>query len=244
MANTGFKGIDVKQTGNQLIFDAFLQSSAGALVVTGATTVKLYEVQSDGTLRSYDFNDNTFKTTTLTTETLALTVRTGNNSGTNTGYWSATLSTLTGFTVGAIYLALVNNTNASPTDQMRKFQYGSYQGDLLTTAGSTGQAYLQIDLIKAAGSTTAGTNLSNAYAAFETGTATAGGASTITLRAGASAVDHFYEKQAIFVLSGTGAGQTNMISTYVGSTKVVTVETAWATQPDNTSVYLILGRIG
>lgn len=132
MANTGFKGIDVRQTANQLIFDGFLQDSSGALVTSGTTTVKLYEVQSDATIKSYDFNDNTFKTTALTTPTLALTHRTGNNATTNTGYWSAALSTLTGFTTGGIYLALVNNSSASPTDQLRKFQFGSAEGDILS----------------------------------------------------------------------------------------------------------------
>ena len=46
------------------------------------------------------------------------------------------------------------------------------------------------------------------------------------------------------IYSGTGAGQTNQITGYNGSTKVATVETAWATQPDSTSLYVVLGRIG
>jgi hypothetical protein len=52
MANTGFKGVDVRQTGNQLIIDAFLQDSTGALVTSGTTVTYIYEVQSDGTLKS------------------------------------------------------------------------------------------------------------------------------------------------------------------------------------------------
>lgn len=82
------------------------------------------------------------------------------------------------------------------------------------------------------------------YAAFEQGTAQAGGASTITLRSGASATDDQFNNQVVFILSGTGAGQTNRISDYVGSTKVATVTTAWVTAPDSTSVYLVLGRVG
>jgi hypothetical protein len=221
-----------------------LQNAAGALVTSGTTNLYLYEVQSDGTLKSYDWNDNTFKTTSLTTETQALTHRTGNNSTTNTGIWTYALSTLTGFTVGAVYLARVNNTSASPTDQYREFQYGSAEGDLKTTANGTGVAELNADVIFVSGSSTAGTNLSNAYAAFETGTAQAGGAASITLRSGAVATDSYYNNQAVFIMSGTGAGQTNKITAYVGSTKVATVSTAWVTQPDNTSVYIVLGRIG
>jgi hypothetical protein len=71
----GPKGIDVRQTTGQLVFRAFLQTSAGALLGTGTTTLSLLEIQSDGTVKSYDFNDNTFKTTALTTATLAMTHR-------------------------------------------------------------------------------------------------------------------------------------------------------------------------
>jgi len=73
-----------------------------------------------------------------------------------------------------------------------------------------------------------------------TGTAQAGGASTITLDAGASATDNFYNTEVIFILSGTGAGQTRKINSYVGSTKVASLASAWATNPDNTSVFIIL----
>lgn len=78
---------------------------------------------------------------------------------------------------------------------------------------------------------------------LENGTAQSGGASSITLRAGASAVDDEFKNQAVWILSGTGAGQTNFVSGYVGTTKVATVRTVWVTQPDSTSVYVILGRV-
>ena len=75
----------------------------------------------------------------------------------------------------------------------------------------------------------------------QSGTAQAGGASTITLAAGASATDDQYNGFAIKITSGTGVGQTRIISDYVGSTKVATVASAWSIQPDNTSVYQIFG---
>jgi hypothetical protein len=62
MANTGFQGVDVRATGNQLVFRASLKDATGARLTTGTTTLALYELQSDGTFASYDFNDNTFKT--------------------------------------------------------------------------------------------------------------------------------------------------------------------------------------
>jgi hypothetical protein len=64
-------------------------------------------------------------------------------------------------------------------------------------------------------------------------------ANTITLAAEASAVDDAYNQMRIEVTAGTGAGQIRKIIDYNGATKVATVETAWTTEPDATSVYRI-----
>lgn len=74
----------------------------------------------------------------------------------------------------------------------------------------------------------------------ETGTAQNGGPSSITLQAGASSDFNVFVGSKIYIISGTGAGQTNEISAYNGTTKVATVATNWGTQPDNTSVYRII----
>lgn len=73
----------------------------------------------------------------------------------------------------------------------------------------------------------------------DSGTAQAGGATTITLRSGASATTDYYKNSGVQILSGTGAGQFRFITAYNGSTKVATVS-AWATNPDATSVYAII----
>lgn len=74
-----------------------------------------------------------------------------------------------------------------------------------------------------------------------TGTAQAGAASTITLAAsGPSATDDFYNSGVVFIVSGTGAGQSRVVSDYVGGTKVATVSPPWGTAPDATSVYLLV----
>jgi len=160
MANTGFKGIDVRQTGTAIVFRASLKDSSNAIVTSGTTSLKIYELQSDGTIKSYDFNDNTFKTTALTTETLAMTHRTGNNSTTNTGIWTVALSSLAGFTVGGIYIAVITNSGATPTQQEREFQYGSCEGDLSTGTPSAGVAYLNAQI--AAGTFDAATSMNAA----------------------------------------------------------------------------------
>lgn len=74
------------------------------------------------------------------------------------------------------------------------------------------------------------------------GTATAGGAATITLAAGASAVDNTYNNMSVTITGGTGAGQMRVVSGYVGATKVATVFLAWTTPPDATSVYSIRNK--
>ena len=71
------------------------------------------------------------------------------------------------------------------------------------------------------------------------GTAQAGGASSITLDSGASATDNLYKNCIVFIRSGTGAGQSNVIASYVGSTKVATMASAWATNPDSSSVFSV-----
>src|SRR5574343_2108750 len=171
----GAKGILVRQTGDRVLFRESLKDSSGEKITTGTTTLRIFELQTDGTLKSYDFNDNTFKTTALTTATASMTHRTGNNSTYNTGLWTYALTTVSGFTTGNIYIYSVENTASTPPVIEREFQYGGAEGDM---------------------SSTAYTNLSNAYAAFETGTAQAGGASSITLRSGASSTTDIFKNQA------------------------------------------------
>jgi hypothetical protein len=79
----------------------------------------------------------------------------------------------------------------------------------------------------------------------ESGTAQAGAARTITLRAGASAVDDVFVPMTVRIVSGTGAGQERRIGDYVGATKVATIAAAeadFAPAPDATSVYDVINR--
>lgn len=69
-------------------------------------------------------------------------------------------------------------------------------------------------------------------------TAQAGAASTITLAAGSSALDDFYNLMVLTITDGTGAGQARTIKDYNGTSKVATVCMDWVTNPDNTSKYI------
>lgn len=128
------QGVDVRQTTGQLILRALLLDSSGDPVTSGTTTLRLAELQDDGTLLGYDFNDNTFKSGTATTPTVNMTHRTINGAAVNTGVWTYELETLTDFNEGQVYLMIVNNTSASPPNQVREFQFGNAQGDLTVTA--------------------------------------------------------------------------------------------------------------
>lgn len=77
------------------------------------------------------------------------------------------------------------------------------------------------------------------------GTSQTGTSSTIQLQNGHghSTVDDFYNNFYIEIYSGTGSGQTRMISDYTGATITCTVST-WDTNPDSTSVYNIYSGWG
>jgi hypothetical protein len=92
-------------------------------------------------------------------------------------------------------------------------------------------------------SAAAATAASAFWGGLETGTAQAGAAGSITLAAGESAVTDFYKDMAVVIVGGTGAGQVRRVSAYNGTTKVATVSANWATTPDSTSVYQLLGRL-
>ena len=72
------------------------------------------------------------------------------------------------------------------------------------------------------------------------GTAQAGSSANITLAAGASATDSLYVGEVVRITSGTGAGQARVITAYNGTTKVATVDRAWITAPNSSSVYSVV----
>jgi hypothetical protein len=69
----------------------------------------------------------------------------------------------------------------------------------------------------------------------DTGKATAGASTTITLSGTHTDVEGNY----IFITSGTGVNGLRQVIDYDSTTKVATVDTAWSTNPDATSGYLI-----
>lgn len=134
MAATGFKGIDVRQTANGLIFRASLKNSSGAILATGTTELRLFEVQDDGSLHVFDFYASTldFTSGTPSDDEAEMTKQTHLDDGGNpreTGIWTYKLADVSKFVKGAVYIAQVTNSGASPVDQEREFQFGSIEGD-------------------------------------------------------------------------------------------------------------------
>ena len=77
--------------------------------------------------------------------------------------------------------------------------------------------------------------------ANHSGTMQAGSTSTTAvLASGASASNDYYNNALLLIVAGTGAGQSQYISDYVGSTRTCTMNGTWITTPDNTSVYAVL----
>ncbi len=88
----------------------------------------------------------------------------------------------------------------------------------------------------------AGRRLRQVDAAFivTEGTAQAGAAGSITLASGESSTDDIFRGDRVQIISGTGAGEHGLITTYNGTTKVATMSENWVVTPDNTSEYILV----
>lgn len=142
------------------------------------------------------------------------------------------------------------DSGASSTDNI-------YNSDIVTITGGTGLGQTRTILsyvgstkvanVDRAWTTTPdGTSTFAIYASLDAqsysdqGMAQAGGATSITLAATASATSNIYNGSLITIITGTGSGQTNEITAYNGSTKVATVANAWSVNPDSTSYYAVI----
>jgi hypothetical protein len=76
-------------------------------------------------------------------------------------------------------------------------------------------------------------NTGTGYHQVANGVVEAGGVSTLRLSTAgdneASPIDNFYNGSSVYIISGTGAGQLRRITDYEGSTRTLTVNTAFAT---------------
>lgn len=138
------------------------------------------------------------------------------NAGTITFPTTATLASTTNITAGTVTTATnVTTVNGLAANVITAASIADAAIDRATFAPDTGLQCIRAN------------------------TATAGGATTITLDASASATNDFYKNDLILLTGGTAVGQARFITGYVGATKVATVAT-WAANPDNTTTFAIL----
>lgn len=126
---------------------------------------------------------------------------------------------------------LANGTLASGS--FRKYDYATNTWTTLTQTGLPAGLTIDSRLVTTPSWSYTG------YSSFATGTATAGGASTLT-RSTANWTVNQWTNYQIRIVSGTGAGQIRTIASNTAT--VITVGTAWTTQPSTDSVYSIEGN--
>lgn len=229
----GYYWFDVSQTetnADALIFSA--KSSTANIVVIGVPAV-VYTTPPNFTLQSIDSNGrlDVIKVagTTQTARDLGASVLL--SSGTGAGQVSLSSGTVTvgtnndktGYSLLSTGLDAIAQSATGMVEIAKAVWDRVLTGATHNIASSAGKRMRQISQAASANS----------------GTAQAGGSTTITLEAGASAVNDFYTPGLIVIEDGTGAVQYKRIESYDGSTKIATVSTAWAVNPDATSVYTI-----
>jgi len=86
-------------------------------------------------------------------------------------------------------------------------------------------------------------NIGSGYHEVANGVVETGGRLTIRLSAAGdtppSPIDNFYNGSSVYIISGTGAGQLRRVVDYAGSTKTLTVNTAFATTPNTDSRVIV-----
>jgi hypothetical protein len=191
-------GIDVRKSGLPLLFRFRFEDSAGNPINAGSASLRIFEYQADGSLRGYDFASHAFVTGTPASPNLALTHQ-AVGALANTGIWTAVESTVTGFTVGAVYLLLVTApSGAAAPYQEREFQYGGAEGDL---------NYANLD---AAISSIPAQNIGLNCTVAGTPTPTV---ISVTVTGTFDATINAYKNQYLSIVGGTRKGQTALILT-------------------------------
>ena len=153
------------------------------------------------------------------------------------GFYSEqiTLSAANGFEVGKSYVIRITAVVAGVTGvTLREFQVEAAGAD------SAGIADAVWDELRS-GHVAIG-SFGQAEQTVRSSTAAAGAAGSITLDAGASGSDDFYNGCIVVIVSGTGSGQARRIDDYTGGTKIATVVPNWAVNPANDSVFIIIGQ--
>jgi len=232
--------------------DAFMQIPSGALAGTfGAGACGVYHPWSI----NYTANGGSTTSVTVAAGTHNITGRAVGqtiefiSAGTASGFRTTVASILNNAGAGTITL---NLTDAAPTAILNNHTFRVTTGRFyVMNAGTTAAGIFKVfDVATMAWQANlATTNLPASWGTdgklvlpynfsevFATGTATAGAASTLT-NSGKSWTTNQWTNYMVRITGGTGIGQTRVIASNTGT--VLTVSSAWTTNPDATSTYEI-----
>jgi hypothetical protein len=134
--------------------------------------------------------------------------------------------------VGSV--ASVTGAVASVTGNVGGNVLGNVNGNVVGSIAS----------VAAGGISAASLNADTGLVPIRSATAAAAASGTITLDGSASALDDFYRGCIVRITGSSGAptaaDQIRLITTYVGSTRVATIDKPWALTPSGTITYMIV----
>ena len=160
------------------------------------------------------------------------------------GYHNCELDATDTNTIGTLVLTVVASANALPVrHEFQVIEQAIYDALYVLNADgfdSTGR----VNVGSLESSTAAATSMRRFFRACETGTATAGAVGSITLEAGESALDDFYNGSLIVIQTGTGSQQGRIITAYDGTSKVALVAPDFVTAPASGASYCIMPGLG
>lgn len=206
-----------------------------ATTVTNQVTANVTAVSGDSTAADNleaDYDGTGYAKTNSTVGTV--TTLTGHTAQTGDSY--ARLGAPAGASVSADIATVDSNVDAILVDTGTTLdtKLDDIQGAGFSSATDSLEAIR--DRGDAAWTTGSGSGLT----ALATGTAQSGSATTIQLASGSTFADDEMNGNVVKITSGTGVGQSRVITDYVGATDTATVSPSWTTNPDNTSVYEVV----
>lgn len=235
----GIKGVAASTNGNGLNL-AGVGTGAGLLATGGATGIGLSAVggaTSGDAIKAVTTSGHGLNLAPVGTSKHGI-FATGGNGGTSDGI-SAVAGTGGVPIRGDITGNITGNLSGTVTTVTTLTNLPAITANWLTATGIASDAITAAKIADGAidrATFAADTGLQNIRA----NTAQAGGATSITLDASASATTNYYINDLIYITGGTGVGQSRFCTAYNGTTKVATVNSAWATNPDNTSTFAVI----
>lgn len=142
--------------------------------------------------------------------------------------WTVTPDSSSSYVIKSGGVFFLTNTNNAPYCNLQYYDCLLDTWTQKTAMGGMQNAILTLDFDTALNERSLRT--------YETGTATSGGARTLT-NSGASMTIDFYKNYELVITGGTGVGQRQRI--VANSATYFEVQRPWDTQPDNTSTYKV-----